>query len=207
MIGVTVAALLASSCFLLGMLGMHWRADHLILWESDRTPESVLVALQYYVSTVGAAPTKYTTVLLVVGTIQATILGSKIFMGSENNWLFDGASLFLVCASGILYVNKIHPFVDALPSVMPPPQVLTSAHFQQTLGILRELASAHILLSMALIGIILLQCGKYYSRERNEEVDVRLVRRLRQLQQEERKSGQVTASSPDLLMAARGGAH
>ncbi|WFD21782.1 hypothetical protein MEQU1_000438 [Malassezia equina] len=212
MIGVTVAALLASSCFLLGMLGMHWRADHLILWESERTPESILVALQYYVSTVGAAPTKYTSVLLAVGTLQATILGGKMLMGSENNWLFDGASLFLVCASGVLYVNKIHPFVDALPSVMPPPQVLTASHFQQTLAVLRELASAHILLSMALIGIILLQCGKYYSvrlqeRERNEEVDVRLVRRLRQIQQEERQSGNASMSSPDLLMAARGGAH
>ncbi|WFD25489.1 hypothetical protein MNAN1_000449 [Malassezia nana] len=212
MIGVTVAALLASSCFLLGMLGMHWRADHLILWESNRTPESVLVALQYYVSTVGAAPTKYTSVLLTVGTIQATILGTKMLMGSENNWLFDGASLFLVCASGVLYVNKIQPFVDALPSAMPPPQAFTPTFHLQMLALLRELASAHILLSMALIGIILLQCGKYYSvrlqeRERNEEVDVRLVRRLRQLQQEERQSGKATVSTPDLLMAARGGAH
>lgn len=63
--------------------------------------------------------------------------------------------------------------------------------FQETLTSLREVASAHLLLSLALIGIVLLQCGKYYSerlqeRERNEEVDMRLVRRLRQLQHDER---------------------
>lgn len=63
--------------------------------------------------------------------------------------------------------------------------------FQETLTSLRDVASAHLLLSLALIGIVLLQCGKYYSerlqeRERNEEVDARLVRRLRQLQHDER---------------------
>ena len=81
--------------------------------------------------------------------------------------------------------------VRALPSVMPPEDSITTAKFQELLILLRELASTHILLSIALIGIILLQCGKYYSvrlqeRERNEEVDVRLVRRLRQRQQQER---------------------
>ena len=53
--------------------------------------------------------------------------------------------------------------VRALPSVMPPEDSITTAKFQELLILLRELASTHILLSIALIGIILLQCGKYYS--------------------------------------------
>lgn len=94
---------------------------------------------------------------------------------------------------------------------MPPPATLTPRQLQHWVALLRELASAHILLSMALLGVILLQCGKYYSvrlqeRERNEEVDVRLVRRLRQLQQEERKSGALKTSTEDLFRA-RGGTH
>ena len=93
MIGVTVAALLATSSFVLGMLSIDWRADHLVLWEQSVSRELVLTALQYYVYTIGARPARYTAVLLVIGTLQVCLLGSKIVMGSENNWLFDGASL------------------------------------------------------------------------------------------------------------------
>lgn len=94
---------------------------------------------------------------------------------------------------------------------MPPENSITTAKFQELLILLRELASTHILLSIALIGIILLQCGKYYSvrlqeRERNEEVDVRLVRRLRQRQQQARESGAPGRDSEDVL-TARAGAH
>ena len=93
MIGVTVAALLATSSFVLGMLSIDWRSDHLVLWEQSVSREHVLTALQYYVYTIGARPARYTAVLLVIGTLQVCLLGSKIVMGSENNWLFDGASL------------------------------------------------------------------------------------------------------------------
>lgn len=85
-----------------------------------------------------------------------------------------------------------NPVIDWIPSVIPPPPANPLGHFQTTLTTLREAAIAHVLLVMALIGVVLLQGGKYYSerlheRERNEEVDARLVRRLRQLQQEERQ--------------------
>ena len=44
MIGVTVAALLATSSFVLGMLSIDWRADHLVLWEQSVSREHVLTA-------------------------------------------------------------------------------------------------------------------------------------------------------------------
>lgn len=91
-----------------------------------------------------------------------------------------------------MYVQRSnHPVIDSLSSILPPPPANPVGNFQTTLTTLREVASAHVLLAMALIGIVLLQCGKYYSerlqeRERNEEVDARVLRRLRQLQQDER---------------------
>lgn len=136
----------------------------------------------------------------------------------------------LVCASSVLYVNKIQPckffyisvlnqsdshirFLDirAFPSISLSDGHLTASQAQELFALLRELASAHILLSIALIGIILLQCGKYYSvrlqeRERNEEVDVRYVRRLRQRQRQERESGSARIDQDDVLLA-RAGAH
>ena len=52
---------------------------------------------------------------------------------------------------------------------------------------------------------------RYYSvrlqeRERNEEVDVRYVRRLRQRQRQERESGSARIDQDDVLLA-RAGAH
>lgn len=93
MIGVTVAVVLATSSFALGMLALHWRADHIVMWQMEVTSEQLYTALQYYVHTVGAAPARYTSVLQAIGAIQAVVLGGKIFTGSENNWLFDGAAL------------------------------------------------------------------------------------------------------------------
>ncbi|KAL4400133.1 endoplasmic reticulum to Golgi vesicle-mediated transport protein [Malassezia pachydermatis] len=195
----------------MGVLAMHWRADHLMLWEANLTKENVTIALQYYASTIGIAPQRYAHRLMAIGSIQIGILLLKMFTGGANNLLFDGASLFLILASSVLFFSKIQPCIEALPPSVPPPATLTPRQLQHWVALLRELASAHILLSMALLGVILLQCGKYYSvrlqeRERNEEVDVRLVRRLRQLQQEERKSGALKTSTEDLFRA-RGGTH
>lgn len=105
----------------------------------------------------------------------------------------------LVAAVATLYKTKLLPrtsrspdtVIDMLPSVTPPPAAQPLSFYAETLSALREVANAHALLAMALLGIVLLQCGKFYSerlqeRERNEEVDARLLRRLRQLQQEER---------------------
>lgn len=62
------------------------------------------------------------------------------------------------------------------------------------------------------MGIVLLQCAKYYSerlqeRERNEELDARLVRRLRHRQQEQRSRGESQSQAEIAAAAARDGAH
>ncbi|WFD36337.1 hypothetical protein MCUN1_003216 [Malassezia cuniculi] len=169
--GVAVGVVLACSAFLLGILTVHWHADY-ARWDANAPS---LEALQYYTATMGVAPIKYTSVLVAVGSVMCAIFGARIIGGSEANLLFDGASLFLVGASGMLYANKIMPIaVD-----------------RQTADALRDIASSHAVLYMALLGIIALQSAKYYSerlteRERLEEVDARLTRRIRQLQQQAR---------------------
>lgn len=112
----------------------------------------------------------------------------------------------LVAAVATLYKTKLLPrtsrspdtVIDMLPSVTPPPAAQPLSFYAETLSALREVANAHALLAMALLGIVLLQCGKFYSerlqeRERNEEVDARLLRRLRHLQQEERSKNHADA--------------
>ncbi|WFD05098.1 hypothetical protein MVES1_000424 [Malassezia vespertilionis] len=175
---------------------MHWSADHLISWRDETSQVSVHDALQYYVNTVGTDSVRYTRVLFGVGSMGATILAFKMISGFENNWLFDGACLFLVAASTVLYHTKIVPNIELLPPSIPK---YTGENHTNMLQPLRELAGAHMLLSVALVGIVLLQCGKYYSerlqeREWSEEVDARLVRRLRQLHQAERSKGEQVAA-------------
>ena len=68
---------------------------------------------------------------------------------------------------------------------------------------LREIASSHAVMAVALLGIIVLQSGKYYSerlqgRERLEELDARLQRRLRR-QQQQHKSMDPSAAPVELL--------
>ncbi|KAI3627666.1 hypothetical protein CBS14141_001667 [Malassezia furfur] len=181
-----------------GILFMHWHADYILLWQEPARDREVLYALHYYLNTVGVWSDKYIAALFTVISIQISVLLFQIFSGKETNWLFDGASLFLVAAVATLYKTKLLPLIDMLPSVTPPPAAQPLSFYAETLSALREVANAHALLAMALLGIVLLQCGKFYSerlqeRERNEEVDARLLRRLRHLQQEERSKNHADA--------------
>ena len=165
---------------------MDLRADHLLLCQTPVTDTAVREALRYYVMNTAAAPVPYAHVFMACLIAQMTLLGTKVVVGSESNVLFDGASLFLVLASCMLCYARVQPNLDGV-------QGATTA--QQAFGSLREIASSHAVISVALLGIILLQSGKYYSqrlqeRERNEELDARLQRRLRQQQQQERKAAE-----------------
>ena len=177
-----------------GILTIHWHADY-ARWDDSA---SAIDALEYYVATMVHAPIKYTSVLVTFGLAAVGIFGTRIICGTETNLLFDGASLFLVAASGMLYANKILPNVAILPPTVPPPPAKPVD--DESSAALREIASSHAVLYIALLGIILLQSAKYYSerleeRERFEEVDARLTRRMRQRQQEERSAAEAAGLS------------
>lgn len=177
-----------------GVLTIHWHADY-ARWDESI---SSLEAFQYYIATMGHAPVKYTSVLVAVGTVMTGIFGMRIVLGSETNLLFDGACLFLIAASGMLYANKILPNVALLPPNVPPPPAI--AVDGKSTRALHDIASSHAVLYVALLGIIVLQSAKYYSerlahRERLEEVDARLTRRLRHLQQQERNEAEAAGAA------------
>lgn len=180
----------------------------MVMWQSHVSRRDLAEGLRYYTTTVGAHPHKYAYVLVGVCAVQVAVLTAEMIMGEETSWLFDGASLVLVLATGLLYyitllpcTSPTSPVFSSLQEVTPPAEMPVS-QFASSLATLRDVAGAHILMCFALTGVVLLQCGKYYSerlqeRERNEEVDVRLVRRQRQLQQAER-----TKQGPALRTAA-----
>ncbi|KAI3478180.1 hypothetical protein L1887_59909 [Cichorium endivia] len=100
---------------------MHWTADHLILWQAPVTYDSVVTAYTYYQDTMVDMPSIHRKLLLGIGTLAALLLISKALGGRESNWLFDGASLFLFGAAGLVYYHKIEPSLATLPPRAPSP--------------------------------------------------------------------------------------
>lgn len=76
-----------------GTLAMHWTADHLLLWQTPVTRQSLLTAHEYYRSTFGDSSSKFQSIIIAIGAIGAGTTISKALGGRESNWLFDGASL------------------------------------------------------------------------------------------------------------------
>lgn len=171
---------------------MHWTADHLILWQSPVTYDNVVTAYTYYQDTMVDMPTIFRQAIHAVGTLAALLLISKALGGRESNWLFDGASLFLFGAAGLVYYHKVQPSLATLPPKAPSPGAAAVDGRDAVFAPLREIATSHTVLAVALVGVILLQSGQYYSerleeRERIEEDEARIRRRQRRREQEEKR--------------------
>lgn len=111
MTGLGTGLVISLSAFLLGVLSMHWTADHLLLWQSPITHQSLVSAHAYYSHTYGinsgsflpssiragqgsAEVKEQGLVLHLAWALGCLLVLSKIFFGRrQSNWLFDGASL------------------------------------------------------------------------------------------------------------------
>ncbi|PWO00216.1 hypothetical protein FA09DRAFT_328320 [Tilletiopsis washingtonensis] len=180
---LTTSLILLTTTFLLGTLAVHWTADHLLLWQSPITRASLLSAHGYYAETLGHLSARALAALYALGGAAVLACCVKIAAGRESNWLFDGASLFLYGAVGLVYFQKIRPSILALPTAASPAADPLDP-LDLTLVPLRELASSNAVIAVALIGVLILQAGQYYSerleeRERIEEDEARVRRRRR----------------------------
>ncbi|GAC94842.1 hypothetical protein PHSY_002415 [Pseudozyma hubeiensis SY62] len=168
--GLRTGLIIGTTSFLLGTLAMHWTADHLILWQSPVTYDSVVTAYTYYKDTMVEMPSIFSKFLHAVG------------------------------AAGLVYYHKIAPSLAALPLKAPSSGAAAVNARDAVFAPLREIATSHTVLAVALVGVILLQSGQYYSerleeRERIEEDEARLRRRQRRREQEEKRKLQTTAST------------
>ncbi|KAK0533566.1 hypothetical protein OC834_002169 [Tilletia horrida] len=191
--GPATALVIGSTSFLLGTLAMHWTADHLLLWQSPITPTSLERSYTYYsgslLPVLDSSP--HATLLYGAGLLGSTVTLLKALGGRESNWLFDGASLFLYGSVGIVYYNNILINLRSLPSAWPNAATTPGTPLPSPISgtdrvflALREIASSHAILAVALVGVILLQSAQYYSerleeRERIEEIDAKIRRRIR----------------------------
>lgn len=87
-----------------------------------------------------------------------------------------------------------NPGLGMLPAVQPPPAANPANPRDNLLLPLRDIASSNAVQAAALVGILILQAGQYYSerlerRERIEETEARLRRKKRRLERSQSQQG------------------
>ncbi|KAJ3509216.1 hypothetical protein NMY22_g16366 [Coprinellus aureogranulatus] len=151
--GVRAAVFVCITSFLLGALFTHWIADSLTLWKSPVTDEHLWTAASYY-SIIAKGPVDALYFLAAVVLLGATTILWSLNDFQAENILFDGGSI---------YITSKFSALPALQLELPFPKELR----QTTL----ELASNHLICSVALTGVVILQAGRLWAEKADEDED------------------------------------
>ncbi|KAG8933968.1 hypothetical protein FRC02_010806 [Tulasnella sp. 418] len=161
--GLRVAAVIVSTSFLLGILFTHWIADSRTLWQATFTEADIRAAAAYY-SIFASLPVSMAWVMIGIASIGAAALWASLNDGNTGNIMFDGASLFLYGCTFAVYgwsvvpsLNEVFkkPFIPSNSVEVP----LSESVKQPTI----DLASSHLVCSVALTGVLVLQAGRWWA--------------------------------------------
>ncbi|KJA20207.1 hypothetical protein HYPSUDRAFT_56130 [Hypholoma sublateritium FD-334 SS-4] len=173
--GVRTAIVVCATSFLLGALFTHWIADSLTLWKSPVTDEHLWIAASYY-SILSKQPWQSLVFLGAVVSVGATTILWSFNDLRAANIMFDGGSIFLFGTTVVMYLNTVLPNIFALFTDLPThelqdpiPRTLRNATL--------ELASNHLICSVALTGVLALQAGRFWaeSADSDDEEDEEFV--------------------------------
>ncbi|KIY69986.1 hypothetical protein CYLTODRAFT_392737 [Cylindrobasidium torrendii FP15055 ss-10] len=159
--GFRISVVVCVVGFLLGSLFTHWIADSLTLWKSPVTDEQLWTAVSYYRILANSPPA----ILWGMSAITAVGGGALLLSirdGEAGNLMFDGASIFLFLATLYTYLTTVIPTVFyTLPGL--PEHVLTDVFPQHLREPLSGLASANLMCSVALTGVLALQAARHWA--------------------------------------------
>lgn len=163
--GLRVSIVVCVTSFLLGLLFTHWIADSLTLWKSPVTDSNLWASASYY-SALARGPTEllylYAAVTLGGG---FTILWS-LRDGEAGNLMFDGGSIFLYGTALAVYMHTVLPNIQLNFVSLPEyTSIFPLALRTPTL----ELASSHLVCSVALTGVLALQAGRWWAENNTDE--------------------------------------
>lgn len=158
--------------FLLGALFTHWIADSLTLWRSPVTDEHLWTAALYY-SILTKGPVQALYFLLSILVLGGTTIFWSFGDGEAGNLMFDGGSIVLYGTTATMYLFTVIPNIANNFSSLPPHQVSESFPLGLRPPAL-ELASNHLVCSVALTGVLILQAGRLWaeSSDPDEETAV-----------------------------------
>ncbi|KAI6162536.1 hypothetical protein EDD17DRAFT_552682 [Pisolithus thermaeus] len=187
--GVRASIVVCITSFLLGSLFTHWIADSLTLWKSPVTDEHLWTAALYY-SILTKAPIELLYVLFAIVALGGTTIFWSFRDGEAGNLMFDGGSigefiyilpppryLVLGCvpcltrtdATSVLYGTTVMMYLySVIPNVVA--KFSSLPHYQIDEPFPRplrsptlDLASNHLICSVALTGILILQAGRWWA--------------------------------------------
>ncbi|KAI6039968.1 Shr3 amino acid permease chaperone [Pisolithus marmoratus] len=147
--------------FLLGSLFTHWIADSLTLWKSPVTDEYLWTAALYY-SVLTKAPIELLYILLAIVALGGVTIFWSFHDGETGNLMFDGGSIVLYGTTVMMYLYSVVPNMVAKFSSLPCQQI--DEPFPRVLRFpTLELASNHLICSVALTGVLILQAGRWWA--------------------------------------------
>lgn len=157
--GTRVSVVVFATSFLLGLLFTHWIADSLTLWKPPATEERLRMAALYYF-TIAKTPIAFIYFFAFVAVGGGLTILWCLREGEAGNLMFDGGSIFLYASALAVYMHTVLPNLKANFLTLPESTtVITESLKRSTL----ELASSHLVCSVALTGVLALQAGRWWA--------------------------------------------
>ncbi|KAH8117587.1 Shr3 amino acid permease chaperone [Phellopilus nigrolimitatus] len=167
--GLRISVVICSTSFLLGIIFTHWIADSLTLWKSSITNDNIWTSAAYY-SLLARAPGELGYAVVAVVTLGAATILWSFGDGAAENLMFDGASIFLYGTAIAVYLYKVLPsFVETFSSV---PSISSNKITSTLKSEVLNLASANLVCSVALTGVIALQAARWWAERPDLEEEV-----------------------------------
>ncbi|KAF9793317.1 Shr3 amino acid permease chaperone [Thelephora terrestris] len=165
--GTRVSVVVFATSFLLGLLFTHWIADSLTLWKPPATDERLWMAARYYfVIAQTSIGFLYFFAFVAIGG-GFTILWC-LREGEAGNLMFDGGSIFLYASALAVYMHTVLPNLNAnFVPISEFAKEIPESLKRSTL----ELASSHLVCSVALTGVLALQAGRWWSENNGDPDD------------------------------------
>ncbi|EAU88590.2 hypothetical protein CC1G_04296 [Coprinopsis cinerea okayama7 len=167
--GVRAGVVVCVTSFLLGALFTHWIADSLTLWKSPVTDEHLWTAASYY-SILAKGPPETLYFLAAITTLGGTTLLWSLNDLRAENIMFDGGSIFLFATTVYIYLNTVLPSIFANFSTIPMHQIKDAVPQALRTATL-DLASNHLICSVALTGVLALQAGRLWAETSGDDDD------------------------------------
>ncbi|EMD34433.1 hypothetical protein CERSUDRAFT_158929, partial [Gelatoporia subvermispora B] len=193
-----MSVVVCATSFLLGLLFTHWIADSLTLWKSPPTQtDARLWASAAYYSILSRTPPALAYLHAAVAALGASTIAWSLGDGRAGNLMFDGGS---ICESAhiaschgpelirravlygtaiFVYLNSVVPNLFANFTTLPLPfasQITSQAPplppFPPSLRTpILDIASAHLICSVVLTGVLILQAGRWWAEQADIDGD------------------------------------
>ncbi|GBE82635.1 Shr3 amino acid permease chaperone [Sparassis latifolia] len=180
MAGLRMSIVVSTTAFLLGLLFTHWIADSLSLWKTPetQTDASLWTAATYY-SILSRMPPTLAYVYAAITVLGGATLLWSLRDGSAGNLMFDGGSIFLYATTVYVYISSVLPNFFANFTSLSLPPLATSSSILPFPSALRtptlELASSHLVCSVTLTGVIILQAGRWWAEQSDDDAQEDLM--------------------------------